>query len=181
MNLLSRSTYVNFAFIPLNERTIPKYIKGLNNAYVGELNQSIQQKILHNINGTPFNKIKHDNLVRGATYLEDFANMPIDGIYRNQPARLIPLTTQVNGKQTTVGLRGIKRDPVLKDFDGLTVTHPKYKNYGADALIETMGKYASDRPSEQHTIVGASDGLTRLYRKKMKQYNTPPNLELFDV
>lgn len=175
MNLLKT---VNFAFIPLNERTIPRYVKGLKKSYMSELNQSAQKQVLNRVLGGPFNEVKHNNLIRGATYLEDFGKMPIDGLYKNKPARLIPLTTNVNGKETTVGLRGIKLDPLWNGWDGLTVTHPKYKNHGADALISTMGDYAKDRPDEKHMIIGASDGLDRLYRKKMKQYNTPSNLQL---
>lgn len=188
MYLLSNSQLSYFAFVPLNDRTIPRYAKGLYNSYKTSL-KDISNNTPEILNaGHPQNS-RYRNISRGHDYAGMMTNAPVDSNVKGTVNRLVPLVTDVKGKQTTVGLRRLEgihleeknmagRSVYTSGIDGYTATHPKYKNQGSKALLETMSGYAANRPNETHYISGASAGLDRLYRKQASGMNLPPNLKI---
>lgn len=174
------NSLVNFEFIPLEAKRILNYGKGIANAYQKKINQleNNYTSAIKNPNHPQYSKYR--NYERGMKYATSISKKTsTDAITPGgQIDRVIPTVTTVNGRKISVGLRhmtGIKNKTINEIF-GATTTHPKYKNYGATSIFETMIDHAGKNPDENHYISGANKALGRLYRQKAKNYDLPSNL-----
>lgn len=171
----------NFAFIPMNDRVKGKFVRGLHKTYETKRNNMFIDWLSKKDQNWSVNK--EENILRSLDYLKAMENMkpPYQRENRVLYQDLVPLTTNVNNKKTTVGIRilaGTKKDSIK----GYTVTHPKYSTgHGTKALIETMSDYATNTPNLHHSINGATEAHNRLYNAVASKYNTPSNLSIAGV
>jgi hypothetical protein len=179
-----------FAFVPMNDRVVRKYARGLDNKYTEILRDFGDNEPGIDLPNHPLNP-RYENAKLAKKYTQGMLTSPVSPTLSMGGGVLhqtIPLTTSIEGKPTTIGLRKMTgmRDystPYsLHSTDGFemwgeTVTHPKYKNYGAKGMIETMINHANNNPTQNHMIAGATSSLDRLYRIQRNKFpNIPSNL-----